>query len=84
MAAAVDNAYKSGDNCVLASTGMLEGFATTAVLRFKDDFVFECGQDSAGNTTVQGRSRSRVGFTDFGVNAKRIQQYFAKVGSLLE
>lgn len=69
---------------MLMHTGVLEGFATTAVLRFKDDFIFECRQDSAGNTTVQGRSRSRVGFTDYGVNAKRIQQYFAKVESRLK
>lgn len=59
--------------------GVLEGVATTAVLRYKDDFVFVCKQDSDGNTVVQGRSKSRRGDTDFGVNAKRIRQYFEKI-----
>ena len=64
--------------------GVLEGVATTAVLRFKDDFVFVLGRDSAGNTTVQGRSRSRIGSSDLGANAKRIKQYFQKVAAHLQ
>jgi len=67
-----------------ANNGVLEGYATTAALRFKDDFVFECRQDSAGNTIVQGRSKSRLGFTDLGVNAKRIEQYLARVDAHLK
>ncbi len=64
--------------------GVLEGIATTAVLRFKDDFVFVCTRDSAGNTVVQGRSKSRVGSSDFGANAQRITQYFEKVEARLQ
>ncbi|KAL0035527.1 hypothetical protein WJX77_010697 [Trebouxia sp. C0004] len=63
--------------------GILEGVATTAIMRFKDDFVFVCKQDSAGNTVVHGRSKSRLGSSDFGANAHRIQQYFKLVEALL-
>ena len=64
--------------------GTLEGVATTAMLRFKDDFVFVCKQDSAGNTIVHGRSKSRLGTSDWGANAKRILQYFKLVEAHLQ
>jgi hypothetical protein len=64
--------------------GLLEGVATTAIMRFKDDFVFVCKQDSAGNTVVHGRSKSRLGSSDFGANANRIQQYFKMVEAHLQ
>ncbi|KAL0038189.1 hypothetical protein WJX79_007214 [Trebouxia sp. C0005] len=64
--------------------GILEGVATTAIMRFKDDFVFVCKQDSAGNTAVHGRSKSRLGSSDFGANAHRILQYFKLVEAHLQ
>ena len=64
--------------------GTLEGVATTAIMRFKDDFVFVCKQDSAGNTVVHGRSKSRLGTSDWGANAKRILQYFNLVEARLQ
>jgi len=64
--------------------GILEGVATTAIMRFKDDFVFVCKQDSAGNTVVHGRSKSRLGSSDWGANAHRILQYFKLVEAHLQ
>ncbi len=64
--------------------GILEGVATTALMRFKDDFLFVCKQDSAGNTIVHGRSKSRLGTSDWGANAKRILQYFKLVEAHLQ
>ena len=72
--------YRVSELCA----GILEGVATTAVFRFKDDFVFVLRRDSAGNTIVQGRSKSRIGSSDLGANAKRIKQYFQKVAAHLQ
>ncbi|KAK9818175.1 hypothetical protein WJX72_008251 [[Myrmecia] bisecta] len=58
--------------------GIIEGVATTLILRFKDDFVFRVRPDGSG-TVVDGRSKSRLGKGDFGANAKRIHTYFTEV-----
>lgn len=56
--------------------GHLEGVATTAVMRFKDDFVVRVRPAEGGVVVVDMRSRSRVGTSDFGANAKRILAYW--------
>ncbi|MCB0364705.1 MAG: DUF1499 domain-containing protein [Bdellovibrionaceae bacterium] len=61
----------------------LEGMATTAILRFRDDFVIEVrtvgeGGDSA-HAQVHMRSKSRLGRSDFGANAKRIVGFFNQI-----
>ena len=53
----------------------IQGFATTVVMRFVDDFVIRF-REHDGGTRVDMRSKSRVGIGDLGANAKRIRAYF--------
>lgn len=59
-------------------SGQIEATATTALFGFKDDVVIRLRADN-GRTRVDMRSASRVGRTDFGVNAARIDAYFDKL-----
>ena len=60
---------------------ILEGFAVTSLLRFRDDFVVRVRAD--GNSSrVDMRSRSRAGKGDFGANAARIGSFFDQVRAL--
>ena len=56
----------------------LEGFETSNLFRFRDDFVIEVRPDGPGSI-VHMRSKSRDGQGDLGVNAKRIQAFFARL-----
>ncbi|MFZ0889323.1 MAG: DUF1499 domain-containing protein [Candidatus Binataceae bacterium] len=60
----------------------LEGFATSSLFHFQDDFVIRVrpAQDGSGSV-IDMRSKSRDGIGDFGVNYKRIQAFFAKLNS---
>lgn len=60
----------------------IEAVATTKWLRFKDDVVIEI-RASIGGSEVHMRSKSRVGRSDLGANAKRIRQFFKKLESSL-
>ena len=62
----------------------LEAVATTALLKFKDDLVIEVKSLSDGKSQIQMRSRSRVGRSDLGANAKRIQSFFDKIKNQFE
>lgn len=53
--------------------GRLEATATTLWFGFKDDIVVRAVAGSAGQTLVDARSASRVGFLDGGANAKRVE-----------
>jgi uncharacterized protein (DUF1499 family) len=53
-------------------TGVIRGVATTRFLRFKDDVTISLVRDGSA-VVVKIRSASRVGKSDFGVNAKRIR-----------
>jgi uncharacterized protein (DUF1499 family) len=57
--------------------GRVEATATTLFFRFKDDVVVRvrADPDRPGGSTVDMRSISRVGVSDVGVNAKRIQDF---------
>ena len=55
--------------------GRIEAVATTRWFGFKDDVVIRITPTSAGSR-VDMRSRSRVGRSDVGANARRIEQYF--------
>lgn len=44
---------------------------TTAIMRFKDDVEFEVGEEAG---VVHIRSASRVGYSDLGLNRKRVEQ----------
>lgn len=59
-----------------SSTGIIEAVATTGIMGFKDDVVIRVRSDSAG-TKVDLRSVSRVGESDLGANAARIEKFQA-------
>ncbi len=77
FAAAVAAAENMGWEIVAAdkSNGRLEATATTAMFGFKDDVVIRLSADNVG-TKVDMRSASRVGISDLGANAARIEAYF--------
>ena len=61
-----------------AAGRVLEGYDTTPLFRFKDDFVIEV-RPADGGSAVQMRSKSRDGKGDVGANAKRIESFFARL-----
>ena len=56
----------------------LEALVTSRVFQFQDDVVIEVQPVNSGSQ-IDMRSRSRIGRTDFGANAKRIQEFFALI-----
>ncbi len=62
--------------------GRLEAVDTTLLYGFKDDMVVRI-QESPQGTRVDVRSKSRVGRSDLGVNAKRIRTFLTKLRSAL-
>jgi uncharacterized protein (DUF1499 family) len=62
-----------------AASRTLEGYATSGLFHFNDDFVIQVRADAGGGSLVEMRSKSRDGIGDFGVNYKRIKDYFAAV-----
>jgi uncharacterized protein (DUF1499 family) len=54
--------------------GRLEAVATTRLLRFKDDIVVRMRSEASG-TRIDVRSKSRVGRSDLGANARRIRAF---------
>jgi uncharacterized protein (DUF1499 family) len=56
----------------------LEGYDTSKLFRFKDDFVIEV-RDANAQSLVEMRSKSRNGKGDVGVNAKRIRDFLTRV-----
>jgi len=67
------------------AAGVLQGVATTQLVRFKDDFTVRVrpapggGGGGGGGSVVDMRSRSRVGLSDMGANAARIRAFLAAV-----
>ena len=61
-----------------AAAGRIEATATTLWFGFKDDIVIRVTSDGAG-TRVDVRSKSRVGESDVGANARRIRDYLANL-----
>ena len=61
-----------------AAQGRIEATATSLLFGFKDDVVVRVAADAQG-TKVDVRSQSRVGRSDFGVNAKRVRAFLAKL-----
>ncbi len=55
--------------------GIVEAYDTTAVFRFVDDVVIRVRPGSAGGSSVDVRSNSRVGGGDAGANANRIRAF---------
>lgn len=56
----------------------LEAVATTPLMKFKDDIVIEVRSQN-GQSLVNMRSRSRVGKSDLGANAKRISTFLKQI-----
>ncbi len=63
---------------VAPGEGRLEAVATTAWFGFKDDVVVRITPDGAG-ALVDVRSKSRVGLSDVGTNARRIRHFLARM-----
>ncbi len=62
---------------------VIEGIATTKVFRFQDDFVIRIRPDENGGAIVDMRSKSRLGKSDLGANARRIRLFFEALLDLL-
>jgi uncharacterized protein (DUF1499 family) len=58
--------------------GRIEATDTSFLFGFKDDIVIRVAAQGAGSR-VDARSVSRVGRSDFGVNAKRIRKFIASL-----
>jgi uncharacterized protein (DUF1499 family) len=56
-------------------SGSIEAMDSTAIFRFVDDIVIRLRPAATGGTTVDLRSRSRVGRGDLGANAGRIRAF---------
>ena len=54
--------------------GRIEATATTRWFGFKDDIVIRISA-AGGGSRIDVRSKSRVGRSDLGANAKRIQDF---------
>ena len=60
------------------SEGRLEAVATSAWFGFNDDIVVRIKRDGSGSR-IDVRSKSRVGQSDLGVNARRIRKFIAQL-----
>lgn len=60
--------------------GIIEATETTAIWGFKDDMVVRIVEKD-GKTIIDLRSVSRIGQSDLGANAKRIEKFLAKFGN---
>jgi uncharacterized protein (DUF1499 family) len=61
------------------NAGRIEAVATTRWFGFKDDMVVRIVPSGAGSR-IDVRSKSRVGRSDVGANARRIQEFLTRVG----
>jgi len=62
------------------AAGRIEANETSRWFRFTDDVVIRVAPDGAGSR-IDVRSVSRVGRSDFGVNAARIRAYTAALSA---
>jgi len=68
---------------VNTDTGSIEVSERTALFGFVDDMVIRVRPDGGGSR-VDMRSISRIGQSDFGANARRIQQFLQQVSERLK
>jgi hypothetical protein len=59
--------------------GVILAEATTPVLRFVDDIMIYITLDEDAQTRVDAHSGSRVGRSDFGTNARRLDRFFRRL-----
>jgi uncharacterized protein (DUF1499 family) len=55
---------------------VIEGIATSAIFKFKDDFIIEVRPGEGGMSVVEMRSKSRDGISDLGANYDRIMSFW--------
>jgi uncharacterized protein (DUF1499 family) len=65
-----------------AAEGRIEATQTSLLYGFKDDMVVRISTNSDG-TVVDVRSKSRVGRSDIGQNAKRIRTFLTRLKDAL-
>lgn len=63
-----------GVKIVLTEEHYIQAEFVSKVFRFVDDVEFYFPEADAGITIIQVRSASRIGYSDLGVNRKRIEQ----------
>jgi uncharacterized protein (DUF1499 family) len=61
------------------ATHTIEGYSTSGLFHFNDDFIIQVRAGDGGGSLCEMRSKSRDGIGDFGVNHKRIVDFFAAV-----
>ncbi len=61
--------------------GRIEATATTRWFRFKDDVVIRVQPQGTGSR-IDVRSKSRLGRSDLGANAKRIRAYWRELDNI--
>lgn len=61
----------------------IQAVAVTTVLRFRDDVIVEVRPGPGGGSTVAMRSKSRIGQSDLGANARRIRAFLADLRARL-
>jgi uncharacterized protein (DUF1499 family) len=61
------------------ATRTIEGYATSKLFHFNDDFVIQVRPGDGSGSLLEMRSKSRDGIGDQGVNHKRIMDFFAAV-----
>ena len=61
------------------ATRTIEGYSTSGLFHFNDDFMIQVRQGEGGGSLLEMRSKSRDGIGDFGVNHKRIKDFFAAI-----
>lgn len=64
------------------STGTIEAIFTSSVFKFVDDFIIRV-RDEEGKTRIDFRSKSRVGRSDLGANARRITEFKKQLAEAL-
>ena len=62
----------------MSAAGRLEATDSTPWFGFRDDVVVRI-QPSDGGTSVDVRSKSRVGRGDMGTNAKRVREFLDRL-----
>jgi hypothetical protein len=66
-----------------SGVGRIEATSRTLIMGYTDDVIVQIKGDDA-HATVDVRSVSRYGLTDFGANAKHIRKLFGEVNTALE
>ena len=66
-----------------ADDGQREFAQRSALMRFPDTITVEASELDGGQSTLAIYSRSKVGYSDLGVNKKRIDEWLARLDTAL-